>query len=73
MKEPSGLSGFVIPAKLRFIDFATLSTASSCPITYFLISEAIPATLALSSDCNFLAGIPVIIDTTSATSSLVRL
>ena len=62
-----------MPAKLRFIDFATLSTASSCPITYFLISSATAATLALSSDCNFFAGMPVIMEITSATSSLVRL
>ena len=40
IKEPNGLSGFPMPAKLRLIDFATLSTASSCPITYFLISDA---------------------------------
>ncbi len=71
INEPIGLLGSLRPALLRWMDLAILFTASSCPITFPLISSGSLASLLLSVCAMRFTGIPVIIETTSATLSSV--
>ena len=71
INEPIGLFGSFKPARFLWIDFAIFWTASSCPITLPLISSGKWASLLLSVWAIRFTGIPVIIETTSATLSSV--
>ena len=71
INEPIGLFGSFNPARFLWMDFAIFITASSCPITLPLISSGSLANLLLSVCAIRFTGIPVIIETTSATLSSV--
>ena len=69
MNEPMGLFGSFSPTLLLRIAFTTFSTASSCPIILALILSVIDESFFLSCEAILFTGIPVIIETTSATFS----
>ena len=71
INDPIGRFGSFKPARLRCIDFAIFPTASSCPITLFFNNSGSFANLLLSVCAIRFTGIPVIIETTSATLSSV--
>ena len=71
INDPTGLFGSCNPARLRLTASQTAPTASFWPMSLLPISASKFNNLALS-DCNILfTGIPVHLETTSATSSAV--
>ena len=66
IKEPMGLSGAFNPARLRWMDFTTFSTASCWPMMLFPIMALRLASLSFSVLTIFCTGTPVIMETTSA-------
>ena len=71
IKEPIGRLPLLIPVRLRLTALATATTASSCPITCLLRVFSRPNKYFASDLITFVTGTPVILATTSATSSLV--
>ncbi|CAI8370442.1 MAG: Uncharacterised protein [Cryomorphaceae bacterium] len=69
INEPIGLLGSFSPTLFLRIAFTTFSTASSCPIILALILSVINESFFLSCDAILFTGMPVIIETTSATFS----
>ena len=73
IKEPIGRFGSFNPARFLCMERAIFITASFCPITFPSMSSGNLASLLLSVCAIRFTGIPVIIETTSATLSSVTL
>ena len=73
IKDPIGLFGSFNPTLFRCIAFTTFVTAISCPTTFPLISCGNSCNFSVSASATLFTGIPVIIETTSATLSSVTI
>ena len=71
IKEPIGLLGSFNPTLFLWMAFTTLATAWSWPTTFPFIIWGSSPSLWLSASATLFTGIPVIIETTSATLSSV--
>ena len=69
IKLPIGLFGDFKPTLARLIDLASATTASFCPITLSCRVSSSFNNLSDSPSVIFVTGIPVIVETTAATSS----
>ena len=73
IKDPIGLFGSFNPTLFLCIAFTTFVTAISCPTTFPLISCGNSCNFSVSASATLFTGIPVIIETTSATLSSVTI